>query len=239
MWREEVVAKQRLSIRKIVFLTVIIAFFLFAILTASFIFPRWFYLARETIGVKTKAMGDKAYNKISSMVKLPIEINESNTAIFERGLLQRLGDNAINLFFYDKLYFNESYIYSITYGDEEGNYYGARRLDDAIEILLNDDSTNHNTWFYTIDRDGYPLSTHKGGYYDPREREWYQVVVGEGSSAFSPILPSYYIDDLSITVGTPVYSANGGLLGVLASHILLDDINQIVGEDAQTYGGLS
>jgi PAS domain S-box-containing protein len=63
------------------------------------------------------------------------------------------------------------------------------------------------------------------------------VAAAKGSSTFSPVLPNYYIDDLSISVGVPVYGVEGELLGVLASHILLADINQLVAEYGQTYEG--
>ncbi len=230
-------AKKRISIRSVLSLTIIISFLLFALLTATFIFPRWAYLSRQLIEVKTKAMGEKVNDKVSAMVTLPIEINESNTTLFERDILDRFNEYAVNLFFYDKLYYTEDYIYSITYGDEKGDYYGARRINDEIEIIRNSASTDHKTWFFTIDRDGHPHEINRQGAYDPRERTWYQAVVAAGSSAFSPVLPNYYMDDLSISVGVPVYGEEGNLIGVLASHILLADINYLVAEYGQTYGG--
>jgi diguanylate cyclase (GGDEF)-like protein/PAS domain S-box-containing protein/putative nucleotidyltransferase with HDIG domain len=234
---EGLVARKRLSIRSVLSLTITISFVLFALLTATFIFPRWVYLSRELIGVKTKAMGEKANDKVSSMVKLPIEINESNTALFERDILDTFSEDGVNLFFLDKLNNTEDYIYSITYGDEKGDYYGSRRIGDKVEIIRNNPSTDHQTWFFTIDWEGRPVEINRSGYYDPRERQWYQVAAAKGSSTFSPVLPNYYIDDLSISVGVPVYGVEGELLGVLASHILLADINQLVAEYGQTYEG--
>ncbi|MFA5467614.1 MAG: HD domain-containing phosphohydrolase [Sphaerochaetaceae bacterium] len=214
-----------------------VAFVLFSLVVGSILFTRLSRLTKDSVENGAERMGDKILDKIALMIDKPMTINEANIIVFERGMLSFFDSKVRDLFFYGKLLSDDEFIYSITYGTEEGNYYGSRRVNGGIEIILNDASTDRETWFYTINDDGSPLQITKTGPYDPREMSWYQEAVSQGESTFSPVMQNYNIDDLSVTLATPVYSAAGRLKGVLATHLLLSDINRIVTDAALSFNG--
>ena len=64
--------------------------------------------------------------------------------------------------------------------------------------------------------------------YDPRNRPWYNITVEAGTQTWSPIFTSANLGVLQISPTTPIYDPQGELIGVLASNLLLAQINEFL-----------
>ncbi len=81
----------------------------------------------------------------------------------------------------------------------------------------------------------------KLGQFDPRTRPWYQTAVEAGDLAFSPPLYKHFVmDDLTVSVATPIYGSEGGVLkGVLGTHMLLTKIGTFLEKTVAPYEGMA
>ena len=117
-------------------------------------------------------------------------------------------------------------VYSIGYGTENGEYYGARRNgNNEIEIMRNDSSTGGSSWYYSINENMTATEIAvKAGKFDPRTRDWYKSAASAGKPVFSPIYKHFFMDDLTVSAAYPIYDNANNLQGVLGTHLLLSDI---------------
>ena len=64
--------------------------------------------------------------------------------------------------------------------------------------------------------------------HEPRNRPWYQVAMQNKGRAFTPVLVSSKDPQLGLTPAQPVYSVDGGVLGVFAVDLPLKRLNQML-----------
>lgn len=129
-------------------------------------------------------------------------------------------------------------VFSYGFGTANGEYYGARRdTTGEIQIMRNNGQTGGKSIYYEVDpqwRAG-PVALELG-LFDARTRPWYKAAADGNSLVFSPLYTHFVLPELVISAALPVHDASGRLSGVLASHIVLNDLNARLAEISSTYG---
>ena len=167
---------------------------------------------------------------IQYLMNTPLRINDDSQRLVKNGVVDFNHEKEREKFFVSVLQSNSKDIYSFSYGTENGEYYGARRNEKGvIEIMKNDAETGGQSWYYSVNHDltagGLVV---QAGKFDPRTRDWYKAAKATGKPAFSPIYKHFIMPDLTVSAAFPIYDENDQLKGVLGTHIILSNINDLL-----------
>ena len=193
------------------------------------IFFNWVNTSDEILSTIAKDINQTIYIEFERLVKLPQYINEVTEQQIKNGVIDFNDETTRDKFFVGILRSHGSTpIYSISIGTEKGEYYGARRnKDNVVEIMKNNADTGGKSRYYKVNED---LTAGEliveTGIFDPRTRPWYKAAAENGRTSFSPIYKHFVMDDLTISVGTPVHDIKGTLIGVFGTHITLSRMDQ-------------
>ena len=230
-----------LSIKTIIITTFVLVIMIAVAVIAYLIFSRWYSSAESTVMKISHSINNHIYEQVASFMESPVSINNENHKLIRDGIVDIQNEEERERYFLGALdSFNEE-IYSYSYGTAEGAYYGARRNETGdLEIMRNDHSTGGNSWYFSVD-DDYRAGdiAVKLGQFDPRTRPWFQAAVEAGAPAFSPLYKHFVMDDLTVSVATPVYSSEGVLKGVLGTHMLLSKIGSFLEKTVTPYEGMA
>jgi diguanylate cyclase (GGDEF)-like protein/PAS domain S-box-containing protein len=188
------------------------------------LFSNWIRTSDEILSTIAKDMNQTISIEFDGLIKLPQYINELTEQQIKNGVMDFNNETVRDKFFVGLLSRHGSTpIYSISLGTEKGEYYGARRnKDNVVEIMKNNSETGGKSRYYKVREDmtagDLVVET---GRFDPRTRPWYKVAKENNKTSFSPLYKHFVMDDLTVSVGTPVYDGKGSLLGVLGTHITL------------------
>ncbi|MEA5026677.1 MAG: diguanylate cyclase [Erysipelotrichaceae bacterium] len=232
--------KIKISIR-----TIILVFFIL-VLTGSFslighlIFNNWIASANETTENIAYEINNVIYDRITNFMQSATQINDTNYRLIMNGIVDLTNSEEREKFFVSVLSSMPEEIYSLSYGSADGAYYGARRNENnEIEIMINDQQTGGNSWYYSVNEQMTAGELIKdAGDFDPRLRAWYQAAATTGKPIFSPIYQHFFMNDLAISTAYPIYQDNE-LIGVLGTHILLSGINDYLQETVSNYQGMA
>lgn len=231
--------KRNMPIKRFIILVYMIAMLISILSIGYLVFSRWFSSAKQTTENIAEEMNKNIYNQISSFLREPEKINESNHKIIANEILDITNENLRDKFFVGVLSSYENKIYSFSYGTQNGEYYGARRNEKgAIQIMKNNATTGGNSWYYWVNND---LSIGKlamqAGKFDPRTRAWYKKAVAAKGPTFSPVYKHFVMNDLTISYACPVYNKDNSFEGVLGTHMLLNDIDSYLAQTVSRYNG--
>lgn len=230
--------RRNISIKR----TIIIVFILAMLVSMGgigyLIFTSWFSSAKQTTERIAVDVNEGIYNQIYSFIQVPGQINEANNKIIANEILDINDERLRDKFFVGVLNSYENGIYSFSYGNTEGEYYGARRNEKGVvEIMRNNANTGGNSWYYSVNDDMTAGDlVVQAGKFDPRTRAWYKVAAEAGTTTFSPIYKHFIMNDLTISSAHPIYS-DGKLQGVLGTHMLLTDIGEYLNDAVSKYNG--
>jgi diguanylate cyclase (GGDEF)-like protein/PAS domain S-box-containing protein len=188
------------------------------------LFSNWISTSDEILSTIAKDMNQTISIEFDGLIKLPQYINEVTEQQIKNGVMDFNNETVRDKFFVGLLSTHGSTpIYSISLGTEKGEYYGARRnKDNVVEIMKNNSETGGKSRYYKVREDmtagDLVVET---GLFDPRTRPWYKVAKENNKTSFSPLYKHFIMDDLTVSVGTPVYDGKGSLFGVLGTHITL------------------
>jgi two-component system sensor histidine kinase/response regulator len=229
-WRKSIMEclkkKRNLSIRQLIILT-----FVFAFITASgtviyLNYSSWKQSVNETIVEIENDMNSGIMDEINNIVQVPLTMNETNHNLLQHGIIDLQNPQEREPFFAGIMKSSSTEIYSVSYGMENGDYYGARRSKKGeLELYHSNAETGGHSYYYSVKPD---LTENRFledyGLFDPRTREWYKVAKESGKAAFSPLYKHFVKDDLVLSAAYPIYR-NGVLQGVLGTHIVLSRLN--------------
>jgi|GEM_PF-4407484 len=199
-------------------------------------------------GWLSQRIGDQAVNEVASQVQtattqrlhddllnyvaLPHQINQINADAIRLGHLALLNDRERERFFAQRLVTFPSLAYNFwahIQNDTLVEYLGARHLDEAIQIIRRDAQTSENR-YYAVDAQGYAgelVQVAPG--FDPRDRPWYQAAIARNGPAWSGVYRDFSTGGLTMTAALPVYSSEGGFLGVVGATLVCGDpINDLL-----------
>ena len=171
-------------------------------------------------------------NQIEELIHLPSGINSINRNIIENGIVDMNNPTERDAFFASVIESSNENIYSVSYGLENGDYYGARRnRNNQIEIYRSNADSNGHSVYYSVTEDmaqGKLIEDY--GKYDPRTRSWYSLTKKAGKPIFTPLYKHFIRDDLVLASTYPIYNKEGDLQGVFGTRITLSSLNDFLKE---------
>jgi diguanylate cyclase (GGDEF)-like protein/PAS domain S-box-containing protein len=219
--------KKSISIRNSIVIIFMVSVVVSVVVIGLTVFTSWMSSVHRTTRVIAQDMNHEINQDISHLLQIPYDIIELNEKVLSYGILDFNDDEKLNHFFTGVLESQIDEIYSFSYGTEDGDYYGARRLEEqAIEIMKNDSNTGGRTWYYKLNADntlsGKILEAED---FDPRTLEWYINAKKAHGPVYSPIYKHYLANDLTVSASWPIYDDKGDMKGVLGAHMLLSGLD--------------
>lgn len=231
--------RNTLSIRSSVVLLFSGVIILTGLSVGYLVFTNWISSANTTVAALANALTEETSGTIIDFLHEPQHLNQINHKLIEAGVINLHDARARDRFFVSVIGSQDPYLYSFTYGSETGEYYGARRITSGeIEIIRNDDKTDHQSWYYSVGADGSADKlVSKTDIFDPRTRDWYKGAKAANKPVFSSPYKHFIMDDLAISAAYPLYDEHNELMGVLGTHLLLSDLEKFLSEGAQPNEG--
>ncbi|GLC81525.1 hypothetical protein LBYZC6_36390 [Lacrimispora brassicae] len=223
-----------MSIQNVTIVTFICLFLLSLVGIEKLVLNNWqSSITRETAGMSEKMNKDVMEN-VNSFFKVPVMADEIGKKLIENKTIDFFDEKSRNSFFLGILKTYETELYSFAYAAVDGEYYSAlRNKEGDFELIKNNDETEGECWRYSVHEDltaGVFIGS--AGAFDPRMQEWYQAAEKEGDLVFSPVYRDFIVDDLAVSVSSPVYDGEGRLKGVLSAHMLLSEIGDYLKNQA-------
>jgi diguanylate cyclase (GGDEF) domain len=150
-----------------------------------------------------------------------LQLNVINVKNLESGILKI--DNSTNRESYFSTLVSEFPEVAMSYvAFPDKRFYGARRtINNDLQVVKNDQSTNGASEYYNIASDGTALDfVEKFDAFDPTTRPWYTKAVQEHQPVFSDVYNHFVFKLPTITASYPVY-VDDELIGVFGSDYLL------------------
>ena len=159
-------------------------------------------------------------------------MNAINHNIIENDIVDMNNPEERDAFFASIIQSSNENIYSISYGMENGEYYGARRNGEGeVEIYRRSTETNGHSFYYSVTDDmteGQFIEDF--GKFDPRTRTWYKLTKEAGTPIYSPLYKHFIKDDLVLASTYPIYNKEDVFQGVLGTRITLSSLNGFLQE---------
>ena len=214
-----------LSIRQLIILLFIFTFIISTCTITYLTFRSWKKSIEKTIDEIENEINNAIIKEIDDIVTIPLSMNETNYYMLQSGLIDINNPSVRAPFFANIIKSSIDEIYSVSYGLEDGSYYGARRNNDNIEFYQSNYDTNGHSLYYSLDSNLMEDKFIKDyGLFDPRTREWYKNAKEKGVPTFAPLYKHFVKDDLVLSAAYPIYQ-NGDLQGVLGTHLTLTNLN--------------
>ena len=190
--------KTTLSLRRSILLIFIISLLISVACYGALIFTNWVSSAEKTTAHMAADINEEIYNQVYSLMQAPYHMNEVNHKVIENGMLDWSDEKQRDRFFVSVVESHSNSIYSFSYGTANGEYYGARRNENGVvEIMQNNADTGGNSWYYSVNED---LTAGdlvvQAGKFDPRTRAWYKAAVEAGGPVFSPLYKHFVMRSL-------------------------------------------
>ncbi|MBV1758792.1 MAG: PAS domain S-box protein [Dethiosulfatibacter sp.] len=193
------------------------------------VFPNWNKSIEDSVLKISEETNQTIQNNIKGYINVPVHIADYNKGVIERSVINIYDRDLRDKFFVNLINSHDGLvIYSIGYGTENGEYFGARRnLENDIEIMRNEADTENRSLYYSVKDDFTAAELAVDvGVFDPRTRAWYTAAKDTGQIVFSPIYKHFVLNDLTISCAAPVFINNGELAGVLGIHTNLSKLNE-------------
>lgn len=205
------------------------------------VFYNWRMSINETIYKLQEESSKNIEFAVEYYIQKPMSINRISQSLIENNLIQINDKLERQKFFPNILLAADTNIYSVSYGTETGEYFGARRVaENKIQYILVDASTQGYSQYFNLDD---KLEIQKLsftlGKFDPRSRDWYQKAKLKKMATFSNVYKHFVLEDLALTAAYPVYSYDGQLQGVFGAHIALSKISEYLEKISRDIGAIA
>jgi len=197
------------------------------LISGYYVFSSWKASTEKTINVIREEAGKQAFYQIDDFIKIPMNLGRASHILIQENIVDIHDKREREVFFANLIRLTNNDIYSISYGNESGEYYGARHNNaNEIEVYENNLATNGRTRYYKTMPD---LTAGKlvfeSDRFDPRTREWYEQARRLLLPSYSPIYRHFVLDDLALSASYPILNQNHTLRGVMGTHIALSGLN--------------
>jgi signal transduction histidine kinase/CheY-like chemotaxis protein len=198
------------------------------------------------------SVGDVAYqlrNEISNRIEqrlhqfleVPHLINQLNLDAIKSGYIDI--DNMENLKYHFWLQVQSfKTINFILFGSEKNEFIGVGRFNHSGLLMMKSDlSTQRSIQFHELDAQGNPKKLiQETPNFVIRERPWYKAALQADQSIWSPIFTYHAYSEMVLPSSVVVKDNQGKVLGVLASHLFLNQVSDFlktieVGKSGQTF----
>lgn len=196
------------------------------IIIGYIIFTNWKNSSEEMLEKIQNSVNRDILGKIDEFVSIPLQTNITHNRIITDNIVDFNNNEEVYNYLNNVMISSKLEIYGFLYGTENGDYYGSRRDKDTIETFIgNAQNSGYDRQLYSSNLDLLSKNYQKlESPYDPRKRVWYIKAKEEGKPVFSPIYQYFNVDDYTLSATYPIYK-DGSLQGVLATHIILSDLN--------------
>ncbi len=166
---------------------------------------------------------------LRSYLEIPHTINQSHVNAAHLGILDLQDEKLLGQYFYQQLHAFES-VSTIYYGNEQGGIVvGRRKQDNTFTIEETEDFIANDFSIYNVDTQGNRAKLLRvAPYFDTRTRPWYKKAKQESKAIWSKIFSIYARQDLGIAASLPVYDRSGQLKGVMATQLVVSQVNQFL-----------
>ncbi|MEM9007091.1 MAG: ATP-binding protein [Cyanobacteria bacterium P01_F01_bin.86] len=176
-----------------------------------------------------REISNRIRERLNDHSEIPHLVNQVNSEAVRRGELQTQ-NQASERYLWKQIQYLEEVTW-LYFGDaDDGSFIGAQNTDDAIQVVINDSSTDFWGHYYSFDATGNrdKLVRVNPRVYDARTRPWFQTATKAQGAVWSDIYASVGLPQLIVSAVLPVYDETGKLLGVTGVDFSLDDIGEFL-----------
>ncbi|PKM84632.1 MAG: sensor domain-containing diguanylate cyclase [Firmicutes bacterium HGW-Firmicutes-11] len=234
--------EKALPIRSIIILIFLLLMTATLAVLGFVVYSNWMSSTDDFIHEAQENMSREILRQVDAIASEALHVNDVHQILLLNGIVDLSDPMERERFFVGVMQnHRDGGIYSFSFGGENGTYYGARLNGDGdLEIMKNDSTTGGQSWYYNVKDDSTAGDlVIQAGAFDPRTRDWYKTAVSAGRNVFSPVYKHFVMDDLAISAASPVYRANGELVGVIGTHTLLSSIDGQLKEAVREEEGLA
>ncbi|MEO1523740.1 MAG: cache domain-containing protein, partial [Cyanobacteria bacterium J06633_2] len=168
--------------------------------------------------------------KLDIALSIPHHINSLNASAFEQGIIDFSSQQLLADHFWHQLHHHPgvNYIYA---GNTRGGIVGIGKLsDDHYSSFQTDEfqSGPFSLFETTSKGDRLKRLSASGGYYDARQRPWYQVAIETQQPTWSKIYQYTGEERLGISASYPLYEESGQLVGVFGVDLILEQLSEFL-----------
>ena len=137
---------QRKSVKNAINYTFIaLTGFTFAVI-GYFIFSSWTSSSERIITEIQRNINKRIFNQVDDFLNIPIKLAQTNKALLENDLIDLHNRQKRDMYFAGIIKETDEDIYSVSYGTESREYFGARRnIQNEIEVYENTPATRGNS----------------------------------------------------------------------------------------------
>lgn len=167
---------------------------------------------------------------LESYLEKPHLILGGIASAFGNGNLNPNDFNALERQFWTDIQLSDAVDY-IYLGQEDGEFFGVQRyLDGQTVVKLRTNKSAPNRLVYELRHPEGRAELFQSKEYDPRSRPWYETTLAAEEPTWSPIFTSANLGKLQISFTIPVYDSKRKTVGVLATNLLLAQIDEFLNE---------
>ncbi|MFJ8234229.1 ATP-binding protein [Ureibacillus sp. NPDC094379] len=224
--------KRESSIRRIIIISFIVLMVSTLLITGYIVFSSWKTSVANIILKMEKATNKEILKEIDHLIYLPNNLNTSNHNLIENGIVDMDNPSERDTFLVNAIQNSNENLYSVSYGLENGDFYGARRNENnEIELYRSDEETHGHSFYYSVTEDMTEGDfVEEYGKFDPRTRSWYFLTKKAGHPLYTPLYKHFVRDDLALTHTYPIYNDDGTFQGVLGARITLSSLHDFLKE---------
>ncbi len=219
------------SIKRSLNLSYIMLLFFTLITVLCIVFVLWKRSNDSLIQTWQSETQTSIISNIQTIMEAPVHVNTFGSNLLEHNVVNLTDAKSRDPYFASVIAGNPDFIYSYSFGTVDGEYYGARRTDSGIQIMHSNADSNFHSIYYTTTSDFQAGEmVQENDFFDPRTRAWYIEAINANDTVFSPVYKHFIMDDLTVSVATPIRKPDGSLRGVLGTHLVLNNLNAILDE---------
>jgi len=179
-----------------------------------------------------REIGDRIEQHLNNYLQKPYIVNQNILDAVSLGYLDPEKPRSMERYFLQKIkLFAEVSVIQV--GNEKGEFYGINNFNqEGLFISIVDRTTANNMNVYITDSQGKMTQNLFVSIpnFDPRRRPWYIPAATQGKSIWSEIYAFRGSHQLAITLGSPIYNQDSKLTGVVATDLVLLDINRFLSQ---------
>lgn len=190
-------------------------------------------------------VAERIHQHLKNYLKTPHLINKSHLNAIRLGLFDLHDPVMLGQHFWHQLQVFSS-VSTIYFGNPQGGIVLAgRQVDGSFAIEQTENFVAGNYLIYETDTKGNRIKLTKiEPPFDAQKRPWYQAALKKGSATWSEVFFIYARQNLGIAASLPVYNDKNELLGVLATQLVVSQIedflknlkeNLKIGHSGQTF----
>ncbi|MFA7672542.1 MAG: HD domain-containing phosphohydrolase [Clostridia bacterium] len=213
----------------------------FMVLTASTIFiagysiySNWISASKESTIRLEADLDDEVYNDVETFVRETSHFESICRTLIENKVIDLETETSLGRVFAAILQDYSNNISDIYYADENGDIYGAVRNDEGgIDTVIKNSGTEGMLQYFRND------TLIRSSDTDLRTSDWYIIGTDTASETFTSISMDP-VSDMPIFYATcPVNEGNGKVQGVIATKILLSDLDSSIDDILENSNGIA